>query len=120
MFGFIVARQLGDPYAVAFVVALVMVSAMKMRVVYHGRHEQKDEPFGYYADLVEMAKAVDWLVAIQNVRGAGGAFDSAMAVIIRGEPVLSPQGCHLPEPALPSQRWAASLQIKAPPSRVPT
>src|SRR5215470_3428101 len=32
LFGFIVARQLGDPYAVALVVALVMVSAMKMRM----------------------------------------------------------------------------------------
>jgi hypothetical protein len=31
-FGFIVARQLGDPYAVALVVALVMLSAMKMRL----------------------------------------------------------------------------------------
>src|SRR5712692_2185565 len=31
-FGFIVALQLGDPYAVVFVVVLVMVSAMKMRV----------------------------------------------------------------------------------------
>ncbi len=38
--------------------------AMKMRVVYHGRRRQPDEPFVYYADLAEMARDVDWLVLI--------------------------------------------------------
>ena len=38
--------------------------AMKMRVAYHGRHEQPYEPFEYYADLVAMARDVDWLVVI--------------------------------------------------------
>lgn len=38
--------------------------AMKMNVVYHGRNEQKDQPYQYYGDLKEMAKAVDWLVVI--------------------------------------------------------
>ncbi|HVY50810.1 MAG TPA: 2-hydroxyacid dehydrogenase [Devosia sp.] len=38
--------------------------AMRMRVVYHGRHKQPDEPFVYYADLNEMARDVDWLVVI--------------------------------------------------------
>lgn len=38
--------------------------AFKMTVVYHGRSEQKDQPFRYYADLVEMARDVDWLVVI--------------------------------------------------------
>lgn len=38
--------------------------AFKMQVVYHGRHEQGFEPYPYYADLVEMARAVDWLVCI--------------------------------------------------------
>lgn len=36
----------------------------KMQVVYHGRREQPYEPYPYYADLVEMAEAVDWLVVI--------------------------------------------------------
>ncbi|MBL4645968.1 MAG: 2-hydroxyacid dehydrogenase [Rhizobiales bacterium] len=36
----------------------------KMEVSYHGRHEQKFEPFPYYADLEEMASNVDWLMAI--------------------------------------------------------
>lgn len=38
--------------------------AFKMEVAYHGRHEQADQPYRYYADLVEMAAAVDWLVVI--------------------------------------------------------
>jgi lactate dehydrogenase-like 2-hydroxyacid dehydrogenase len=38
--------------------------AMKMRVVYFGRHRQSREPFAYYDNLVEMARAVDWLVLI--------------------------------------------------------
>lgn len=38
--------------------------AFKMQVVYHGRHEQRFEPFPYYANLVEMARDVDWLVAV--------------------------------------------------------
>jgi lactate dehydrogenase-like 2-hydroxyacid dehydrogenase len=38
--------------------------AMKMRVVYYGRHRQPDEPFVYYDDLAAMARDVDWLVII--------------------------------------------------------
>jgi lactate dehydrogenase-like 2-hydroxyacid dehydrogenase len=36
--------------------------AMKMRVVYHGRHRQSDEPYVYYDSLPDMARDVDWLV----------------------------------------------------------
>ncbi len=42
----------------------IRAQAMKMRVVYHGRHEQADEPFAYYSDLTEMARDADWLVII--------------------------------------------------------
>jgi lactate dehydrogenase-like 2-hydroxyacid dehydrogenase len=42
----------------------VRAQAMKMRVVYFGRHKQHDEPFVYYSDLTEMARDVDWLVII--------------------------------------------------------
>jgi len=42
----------------------VRAQAMKMRVVYHGRHKQGDEPFVFYSDLAEMARDVDWLVII--------------------------------------------------------
>jgi len=38
--------------------------AFKMQVVYHGRSEQAFQPYPYYADLTEMAKAVDWLVCV--------------------------------------------------------
>ncbi len=42
----------------------VRAQAMKMRVVYHGRRKQADEPFVYYDDLTAMARDVDWLVLI--------------------------------------------------------
>ncbi len=38
--------------------------AMKMRVVYHGRHRQPSEPHIYYDNLVDMARDSDWLVII--------------------------------------------------------
>jgi len=38
--------------------------AMKMRVVYHGRHRQEKEPYIYYDKLVDMARDADWLVII--------------------------------------------------------
>ena len=38
--------------------------SMHMRVVYHGRSEQKNQPYPFYADLLEMAHYVDWLVTI--------------------------------------------------------
>lgn len=38
--------------------------AFKMQVVYHGRTEQRFEPFPYYANLEDMARDVDWLVAV--------------------------------------------------------
>jgi lactate dehydrogenase-like 2-hydroxyacid dehydrogenase len=40
------------------------LQAMKMRVVYHGRHRQPDEPYLYYDKLVDMARDSDWLVLI--------------------------------------------------------
>jgi lactate dehydrogenase-like 2-hydroxyacid dehydrogenase len=42
----------------------VRAQAMRMRVVYHGRHRQADEPFVFYDKLIDMARDVDWLVAI--------------------------------------------------------
>ena len=41
-----------------------LCAAFRMDVAYHGRHAQPDQPHRYYADLVEMAGAVDWLVVI--------------------------------------------------------
>jgi lactate dehydrogenase-like 2-hydroxyacid dehydrogenase len=42
----------------------VRAQAMKMRVVYCGRHAQPREPYVYYDDLAKMARDVDWLVVI--------------------------------------------------------
>jgi lactate dehydrogenase-like 2-hydroxyacid dehydrogenase len=42
----------------------VRAQAMKMRVVYHGRRKQADEPFVYYDKLIDMARDVDWLCVI--------------------------------------------------------
>ena len=38
--------------------------AMKMRVVYFGRRQQLNIPYIYYDKLTDMARDVDWLVAI--------------------------------------------------------
>lgn len=35
-----------------------------MNIVYFGRQEQPDQPYRYYADLITMASASDWLVVI--------------------------------------------------------
>ena len=42
----------------------VRAQAMRMRVVYHGRHRQEDQPFVYYDKLEDMARDSDWLVII--------------------------------------------------------
>ena len=42
----------------------VRAQAMKMRIVYHGRHKRPHEPFVYYDNLIDMARDSDWLVVI--------------------------------------------------------
>jgi lactate dehydrogenase-like 2-hydroxyacid dehydrogenase len=42
----------------------VRAQAMKMRIVYHGRHRQPREPYVYYDNLTDMARDSDWLVII--------------------------------------------------------
>lgn len=42
----------------------IRCQAMKMRVIYHGRSRQSDEPYIYYNDLTDMARDSDWLVII--------------------------------------------------------
>ncbi len=47
--------------------------AFKMQVVYHGRNQQRFEPYPFYADLTEMARASDWLVCVvPGDTGTGG------------------------------------------------
>lgn len=38
--------------------------AFKMQVSYHGRREQAFQPYPYYADLEDMARDVDWIIAV--------------------------------------------------------
>lgn len=40
------------------------LDAFRVPVVYHGRNEQRDVDYGYYPDLVAMARDVDVLVAV--------------------------------------------------------
>ena len=60
----------------------------KMQVVYHGRSKQRFEPFPYYADLTEMASAVDWLVVI-----APGGAETKGIVSREVMEALGPNGC---------------------------
>lgn len=40
------------------------LEALRMRISYHGRNEQADQPYRYFADLEAMAADSDWLVVI--------------------------------------------------------
>jgi lactate dehydrogenase-like 2-hydroxyacid dehydrogenase len=40
------------------------LQAMKMRVSYHGRHEQAYQPYVFYPALETLARDVDWLVVV--------------------------------------------------------
>ena len=62
--------------------------AFRMRVAYHGRSEQPYEPYEYYADLVAMARDVDWLVVI-----APGTAETRGIVSRRVLEALGPEGC---------------------------
>ncbi len=61
--------------------------AMKMRVVYHGRKKQPNEPFAYYDDLTQMAREADWLVVI-----APGGKDTQGMVSRQVLEALGPEG----------------------------
>ncbi len=62
--------------------------AFRMRVAYHGRRAQPYEPYEYYADLVAMARDVDWLVVI-----APGTAETRCIVSRRVLEALGPEGC---------------------------
>lgn len=63
-------------------------AAMRMRVVYHGRNRQPDQPHAYYPDLVEMARDVEWLVVI-----APGGKSTDRIVSREVLDALGPKGC---------------------------
>jgi lactate dehydrogenase-like 2-hydroxyacid dehydrogenase len=63
------------------------LTAMKMRIVYHGRHKQDAVPYVYYSDLAEMARDSDWLVIV----APGGA--STQGIVSRAVlEALGPNG----------------------------
>lgn len=64
------------------------LQAMKMRVIYHGRRHQPNEPFEYYADIEAMAAAADWLVVC--LPGGAGTDRIISAEVLRA---LGPDGC---------------------------
>jgi lactate dehydrogenase-like 2-hydroxyacid dehydrogenase len=64
------------------------LEAMKMRVIYHGRHRRTDEPYVFYDDLTQMAQEADWLVAI-----APGGQATQGIVSRRVLEALGPEGC---------------------------
>ncbi len=61
--------------------------AFKMQVVYHGRTKQQFEPFPFYADLAEMARDVDWIIAV--VPGDTGTTGLVSRKVLEA---LGPQG----------------------------
>lgn len=61
--------------------------AMRMRILYHGRRCQPLEPYIYYADLVEMARQCDWLVAV-----APGGKETERVISRQVLEALGPQG----------------------------
>ncbi|MFK5980184.1 MAG: 2-hydroxyacid dehydrogenase [Rhizobiaceae bacterium] len=77
--------------------------AFKMRVVYHGRTEQSFSPYPYYANLEEMAKDVDWLVAVvPGGAGTAGLVDRNVMKALgpKGSLVNLGRGSLIDEPAM--------------------
>lgn len=65
----------------------VRCQAMRMRVVYHGRSEQQDQPYPYFGDLEAMARECDWMIVI----APGGA--GTKGIVSRGVlEALGPEG----------------------------
>jgi lactate dehydrogenase-like 2-hydroxyacid dehydrogenase len=61
--------------------------ALKMRIVYHGRHRQQTEPHVFYDNLEDMARDSDWLVIV-----APGSASTRGIVSRRVLEALGPQG----------------------------
>lgn len=63
------------------------LTAMKVEIAYHGRSEQSDQPYRYFASLTEMAAHVDWLVSI-----APGGAATRHAINVEVLRALGPDG----------------------------
>ncbi|MEJ8572869.1 2-hydroxyacid dehydrogenase [Microbaculum marinum] len=63
------------------------LDAFRVPIVYHGRNEQPDVPYGYYPRLVDMARDVDILVAV-----VPGGDDTAHLIDAEVLDALGPDG----------------------------
>ena len=61
--------------------------AFGLKIVYHGRNEQKDVPYRYYPKLVDMAKDVDVLLSVAP--GGSATFHTINAAVLAA---LGPKG----------------------------
>lgn len=79
------------------------LEAMRVTVSYHGRTEQADQPYRYYADLEAMARDVDWLVVIAPATpDTVGVVSAAVLAALgpEGRLVNVARGALVDEPAL--------------------
>ncbi|HET9067848.1 MAG TPA: 2-hydroxyacid dehydrogenase [Amaricoccus sp.] len=103
------------------------LQVMKMRVAYHGRHEQPYEPYKYYPDLEAMARDVDWLVVIAPGTAATRGIVSRRvleALGPKGAVVNVARGALIDEPAMvellaAGRLGGAALDVFADEPRVP-
>lgn len=97
------------------------------RIVYHGRREQPDQPYRYYADLTEMARHSDHLIVICTGGAAtAGLVDRGVLEALGPDGTLINvgRGSVVDEPALVAclvEGWlgAAGLDVFADEPRVP-
>ena len=88
------------------------LQAMKMRVVYHGRRAQANEPFEYFDNLEAMAAAVDWLiVCLPGGASTDGIVSQAVleALGSKGQLVNVARGSVVDQPALVTALEQGSL-----------
>jgi len=103
------------------------LQVMKMRVSYHGRHEQAYQPYAFYADLEAMARDVDWLVVIAPGTAATRGIVSRRvleALGPKGAVVNVARGALIDEPAMvellaAGRLGGAALDVFADEPRVP-
>ncbi len=103
------------------------VETLGCEIAYHARHEQTDQPYRYYADLVEMARDSDFVIVIcPGGEATRNLVDRAVLDALGPEGVLvnAARGSVVDEPALVAaliegRLGAAGLDVFADEPRVP-